>query len=156
MFIFRPIAKTVLLILCILAFTTPAQAETSIYQGSICQPYWGSQAGDFVTRTNGFQNWASSNRSVTCPIDRQVPWYYGSYDTTIWVYLYNYGGSTSCSAYARNRSTGSTYDSDYEKVTATGNQSIALQIRGSGTMYNVSCSLSPNSYIRSFYVSEPE
>lgn len=160
MFNFKP--KTVALmgsltLLCATAGISPAMAssDSSYHHGSLCQPYYGSQAGDFVAYTSGIKNISSGYRYVTCPIadDHIIS---KSADTLIYVYVYNAGGYFKCHAYTKNRYTGSTIDYDSVITDTTGNDYRLLKIRSSwGHPYVVTCNVPPRSFVRTLYLVEP-
>lgn len=99
-------------------FTSITQAKETIISGSFCQPYIGSQAGDFYTSDQAIRNVSSSSRWVTCPIERTVP-----YNTigTHWSFVSFHNPSTTESLYCSLRAR----DSQGGLVAVFGNSSYA-------------------------------
>ena len=134
-----------------------AAAETTRYHGNICKPRYGSQAADFRYYEGGIRNQSGNTRWVSCPVDRELVWYSGPYNTSIWAYVYNAGGTLWCEGYNVNPSTGALTDSYSQNTSLTGNRSLLIKLDapGSGLPF-IRCLLPPYSYVRSFYVYEPE
>lgn len=133
-----------------------AAAETSKYHGTICKPYYGSHADDFRYYTSGIKNISGNTRWVTCPIDRQDVWYYGSSATSIHAYVYNAGGTLWCEGFVTSSTSGSTVNVASSNTTLTGNRSLYMGLHEQfGNNYSVRCLLPPGSIVRSFYTGEP-
>ena len=48
--------------------SSSASADEKTYPGAFCQPYFGSQAGDFTTSSRSIKNNTNRARYVSCPI----------------------------------------------------------------------------------------
>lgn len=70
------------------------------YNGSYCDNYYGSQAGDFSHQIDGIKNNASAGRYISCPVlVDQV----GNIEGTDTVALYYTGtGTVSCALFSQN------------------------------------------------------
>jgi len=92
--------------LAIALTSSPASAaDTKVYPGNECQPFYGNQAGDFTTGSRSIYNKASSSRLVSCPIVSDNGSVYGdvrvdykapsgnTYSTTCFVYNMNTDGN---------------------------------------------------------------
>ena len=116
--------------------------------GSICQPYYGSQANDFNYYTTGIRNQSSSDRWVLCPLARPQT----SSSVHAWVNMYNtIGGNAICALYSYNgvgSYLGGTNDSTIASGSATAYMTLSGAAATSGYQ-SVMCKLGPGSYVRS-------
>ena len=74
--------------------------------------------------STGVKNQSSGYRYISCPIDREVVWYNGPYQTSIQVKIYNYGGTFSCTGYNTDQSTGSITEDTVSAVVTTSDSAL--------------------------------
>ncbi len=129
--------------------------DAKTFHGSECQPYYGSQSGDFNYYTNRIYNTGSSGRWVTCPVVRDnTTNTSGTLGTEI--YVSNIAGQTlSCTLYSYD-SHGVWVASNYKSTTAGGKQTLFPDVNSSKNMgnYSLSCYLPKGASIYSYKVKE--
>jgi len=95
------ITSAVLLALAIALHSTASMAGDVAYPGIKCQPYYGTQAGDFNTGSHGIRNNSTGTRLVSCPINRVFDYANGWTTAYPWVHV-NYdsqSGNLTCFVY---------------------------------------------------------
>lgn len=134
-------------------FFFPFDAKT--FHGSECQPYYGSQSGDFNYYTNRMQNVSTSVRLTTCPIVRDnTTNTTGTLGTEI--YVNNVAGqSLSCTLYSFD-SHGGWVASNTKSTTLGGKQTLYPDVNLSKDMgnYSLYCRLPKGASIFSYKVKE--
>ena len=126
--------------------------------GLACQPYYGSQSGDFNHYVSGIYNASNGYRRVSCPIVRD-----NTVNTTgtwgvdnVYVYATKPAGSLYCYLYSYTAH-GGFVAADSAGTFAVGNVTLRLDVNSSANMgfYAVYCNMPPNSTIRSLKWLEP-
>ena len=126
--------------------------------GLACQPYYGSQSGDFNHYVSGIYNASNGYRRVSCPIVRD-----NTSNTTgtfgvdnVYVYATKPAGNLTCYLYSYTNHAGFVA-SDADSTAAVGNVTLQLDVNSSANtgFYAVYCYMPPNSTIRSLKWLEP-
>lgn len=122
------------------------------YNGSYCDAYFGSQAGDFNHRFNGIRNNASSGRYVSCPvIVDEINNTAGT--TRVWLH-YTGSGTVSCTLFSM-RGNGTSLQSKTKSRVNTGGFQIpditSDDFWGSYSMY---CLLPAKGILNTIWVGE--
>jgi len=88
------ITSTVSLALAIALNANVSMAADEVYPAINCQPYYGTQAGDFNTGSHGIRNNSTGTRLVSCPINRVFDYANGWTTAYPWVHV-NYDSQSS-------------------------------------------------------------
>jgi len=122
------------------------------FNGSTCQPTYGTQAADFNAYTTGIYNGSNGTRSVTCPIMRDDTETKGGAGVT--AYLNNAKG-TSCTVYSLDPH-GATVAWQNKVVAASGKQTLNFWLNKSVAMgnYVMYCRLTSKGYVSSYKLKE--
>ncbi|MCG8419409.1 MAG: hypothetical protein MJE77_15870 [Proteobacteria bacterium] len=132
--------------------------DSKVMSGNMCQPYFGSTAGDLQSQADGIYNSnATSSRWVSCPIARDN---LTNLDGTARVYVrtrrFDAATTMSCNLHSR-QSDGTFIESD--NAVASGAvlfQSLFLDVNSSASygFYNIYCLIPPRGRIHSYRVDE--
>ncbi len=122
------------------------------FNGSTCQPRFGTQAGDFTSGHFGIYNSNNANRWVSCPIMRDLT--EKTWGAGFTVYLNNAKNSR-CYVYSLDPH-GTVIKSQWKNVPADGKQTLSFSLNKSVRMgnYFMYCNLTPKGYVNSYKLKE--